>query len=146
MAATCTVTQPATTGRKGKIHQVKWSWKSHTDGSVAAVGSSNAISGFLRQVRFRETTAVSSAGSLPSSGYDVTLVDGDNFDWLMGLGANIPNSNADVKCLFNIVNSMGGMPQLSPYLDARTLTPAITNAGNTKLGEIVLTVENPAGK
>jgi len=65
---------------------------------------------------------------------DVTLVDKYGFDVLAGLGANIPNSNANALTQILLINS------LAP-VHAHSLSPGITNAGNTKLGWLDLIYE-----
>jgi len=72
--------------------------------------------------------------TVPSSGYDVTLVDVYGFDWLGGLGANIPNSGANALTNKLMINSLGAIV-------ATSLMPAITNAGDTKQGTIDLLYE-----
>lgn len=131
MAATCTYTVG---GRRIKIHT--WAWKSHTDGSVAAVGSStNPIKGIIKQVEFIPNA---NSGFTPTSGYSTKLVDGKNFDWLFGVGASIcPASGAQAQRVRVPMNS-----GTAPILNGETLLPSITGAGDTKYGDVRLTVED----
>jgi hypothetical protein len=61
-------------------------------------------------------------------------VDKYGFDVLAGLGANIPNSNANALTQILLINS------LAP-VHVASLSPSITNAGDTKLGAIDLLYE-----
>jgi hypothetical protein len=129
MAADCDVTQETDNKKlkRGQLQRVRWSWTAHTDGSVSAVGGAQAITGRLRRVEFKDIVDASSAGSLPSSGYDVTLVDKYGYDWLFGLGANL-------------ISSMTALPLVqsaeAAYIHATSLMPSITNAGNSTQGVI----------
>ena len=136
MAATCTVTQETNQAKlkKGTMQRVRWQWKSHTDGSVSGVGGAAAITGRIHSARLLEATGISSDGALPSSGYDLTLVDQYGLDYLGGLGANIPNSNANALTNKLLINSMGAVV-------ATSLAPVIANAGDTKQGIIDLLYE-----
>lgn len=131
MAATCSYYE------KGKgIRKHEWHWTSHSDGSVASVGGSDPITGLLRQVEFEPSVL---SGYEPSSGYDVTMVDSRNLDWLFGIGGDIPNSRADALCLKWFKTASHD----EPLIEGQVLTPSITNAGDTKKGVIRIWTIDP---
>lgn len=128
MAASCTYVR---SGRRIEKHE--WTWVSSSNGTVTGLGASDPISGLLRQAQF-----VPLSGSVPSSGYDVEMLDSGGFDWLLGNGADIPNSSNNT---LNVKFFNTGSHH-EPILEGVTLTPDITNAGDTKSGKIrVWTIE-----
>lgn len=101
-------------------------WTSTAGGAV----SGNAVTirpGKLLSVRF----IPASGGTQPTDLYDVTLVDSDGVDVLAGGGANLSNAAASIQ-------------QWDPPMfhdGTRTLDLVIANAGASKTGTVVISVE-----
>jgi hypothetical protein len=113
-----------------------YSWTSDdTVGSVLPAActncSSKVVQGKITAVEFR------SGSSVPTTAYDVTLLDNDGRDILMGTGANIASAITDTATQFkNPFSSDGAYVALYGV----ELWPSITNAGNSKTGKIILHV------
>lgn len=105
----------------GQITKHSIAWTSDAGGAV----SGNTISvqaGRLRQVKF-----IPDGTTAPTDLYDVTLLDADGADVLVGNGAN---QSATVAAWY--------LPANPIFIDAGDLTPTIANAGNAKKGTIIL--------
>ena len=103
------------------MHQ--WTWVSSPDGTLTGLGTSDVISGRLIQM-----LAIPVSGSMPTSGYDLKLVDSNGFDWLIGVGANLPSSCDHVNNLQSPFISLNQRPVVQNV----TLTPVVSGAGDTK--------------
>ena len=103
-----------------------WSWTSHTDGTVAGVGSLTNVSGCITQF-----INVPNAGvTQPSNAFDMVLTITGGPDALMGSGANLSNDPTSTTQYKTIRNLDGG----PVCVHNATLTPSITNAGSGKTG------------
>lgn len=81
--------------------------------------------GLIRQVKF----IPAAGGVAPTDLYDLTFLDADSADVLVGNGANL---SATVASWYSPANPV--------YHEAGAMTPVIANAGNAKQGTIVLIV------
>jgi hypothetical protein len=111
----------------------KWVWTSAAApaaGSVTEVGALTNVSGCIMQF----INVPDSGVTQPTNLFDMTLLDENGVDVLMGAGANLSNdktSTADYKTIRNL----DGGPVC---VHNATLTPAITAAGNEKTGTFYL--------
>jgi len=130
MAGSCTTTYET----KGNVRVYKWSWTSHTDGSVSEVGGLAGITGRLVAAMFVPATG----DDQPSDQYDVVLNDQYAIDVLGGAGANLSQDQ-------NGATNYSVLPfgtYFKRYLYDATLTPGVTNAGSGKKGDILILVED----
>jgi hypothetical protein len=79
------------------------------------------------------------SGSQPTDAYDVTANDAYGVDALSGQGANLSNATATMVAP-TIPAKDGTTTSTAPRPVDGTLTVAVTNAGNTKSGTVVLWV------
>lgn len=82
MAGTCTITEET----YGSMKKVKWVWTTDSGASQAAAASrttSYAYNGAIQRL-----VTIPDASSAPSASYDVTVLDQDSTDVLMGAGAS----------------------------------------------------------
>jgi hypothetical protein len=108
-----------------------WAWTSHAStGAVTEVGPLTNVSGCIMQF----INVPNASTTQPSDAFDLTLLDGNGVDVLMGAGANLSNSKASTAQYKTIRNLDGG----PVCVHNATLTPAITNAGNSKTGTFYL--------
>jgi hypothetical protein len=120
---TVTITEQVHTS----VKKVKFDWTS-TTGGAAGDTTTNSYSGEIYRVIFDPST-----GSQPSASYDVAVNDSDGYDVLNGLGTDCTNSAADV---FGV--STGGVVKAPLSAVSSKLTLAVTNAGDTKAGSVIL--------
>lgn len=118
-----------------EINEYKWSWVSDdAAGSVVDLGTLNNVCGTV--VGFRAVP--SGGGTAPSDLYDVTINDENGVDVLQGVGANLPQVASGVgNYQVPITNAGSGG---AVYLRNATLKLNITNAGNSKEGDLYLYV------
>jgi len=115
MAGTVTVSEET----HGTLKKVHFSWTSSAGG--AADGSTTkAYNGVLVRAVFVP------GATTPSDLYDVVLNDADGYDVLAGQGADRSSAAAET-----VVASMGAVAN-------DKLTLGVTNAGDTKNGEVIL--------
>ena len=131
MAGSCTselirVTEDGNT----YMNVAKFTFVSHTDGSVSSVGSLAGVSGRIDQVRFIPDASTTQ----PSDALDIVLNDAYGMDVLLGLGANLSNSRTVSTNIFTPVNTQKGII----HLWNATLTFGVTNAGSGKGGVLEL--------
>lgn len=116
MAGTVTVTEE----RYGSLKKVSFAWTS--DGSGNADGATtNAYNGAIERL----VTVPATAGSAPSDNYDVTVVDEDGVDVLMGAGVDRDTATAEQV----LASALGCVAN-------DVLTLHVTNAGNAKSGVV----------
>lgn len=118
MAGTVTITE----SRSGSVKQVGFVWISSAGG--AADGTTTyPYDGKLIGL----TTIPAGGGSAPTDNYDVAITNASGFDVLLGAGANRDTANTE----YVADASLGATPP-------SVLTLAVTNAGDTKGGTVVL--------
>ncbi len=110
----CTITET----RVGSVKKIKFDWLSDDSAGTVAGTTTYAYSG-----RFIGLITVPSGVTAPDNLYDITLVDGDGVDLLLGAGLNRSNVNTE----FVVEAAMAGVSHSK-------LTIAIAAAGNAKLG------------
>ena len=82
MAGTCTITEET----YGSMKKVKWVWATDSGALQAAAASrvtTNVYNGAIQRL-----VTIPDASSAPSASYDVTVLDQDSTDVLMGAGMN----------------------------------------------------------
>lgn len=99
-------------------------WTSDASGNVSG-NAATVKRGMLRQVKF----IPGSGGAQPTDLYDVTLLDADGADLLVGNGANKSNASA-----------IWYLPTNPIMVEAGDVTPTVANAGNAKTGTIILII------
>lgn len=118
MAMSCTITQE----NKGHVRKVKAVWVSAADGTASGTTTLPYTGEIVRLV-----TIPAAAGSAPTALYDVVVNDEDGADVLMGAGANRSASATEQV----LASSLGCVAN-------DVLAFAVTNAGDTKGGTIIL--------
>jgi len=125
MAGSITVT---TADLGGSITRYTVAWTASAGGAVSGT-TFDVKAGRLVEVR----QLPSSGPTQPSNLYDVTVLDGNSVDVLVGGGANLSNSAPT----YTAPALSSGYPV---YLEAGQLTPTVANAGNATTGQVVLYV------
>lgn len=128
MAGTVTTTQLGS-----GVVRYAIAWTSNSSG--AASGTTDLISGTICKVEF----IPGSGGSQPTNAYDATLTDAGGVDILAGQGADLSNSAAS-SVVPGVPFKDGTTTTTSPCVIADQLTLSVTNAGDTKSGQVVLYV------
>ncbi len=123
MAGLITVT---TSDLGGAVTEYSIAWLSSAGGAV----SGNTVD-LKRGSLLRVSFVPDGGGTQPTDLYDVTILDADGIDILLGGGGDLSNSAASAF-------------QPETTVVPGTFTPTITNAGDAKGGKIVLVV-GPAG-
>ena len=117
-----------TADRGDNVTEYLIAWTSDAAGAV----TENPVavkSGKIIGVKF-----IPSAVTAPSAAYDVTVIDGESVDMVTGLGANL-SATASTRPV-PLVNSTEKL-----FFEGGNLTPTVANAGNAKLGTIILWVQ-----
>ena len=122
MAGTCTVT---TDSDKNTL-RVKWTWLSNGSGILSGEGAIR-VTGIISGVRFIPDTT-----DKPDNLYDVTILDENGVDVIIGVGANAPQL---VTATGNYRTPVTTDSQYVSLFEA-TLTPTIAAAGAAKVGVI----------
>jgi hypothetical protein len=117
----CAITEE----NQGHVKKVKFVWVSAADGTA-----SGTTSGVYTGEIIRLVTIPAAAGSAPTALYDIVVNDEDTADVLMGAGAN-RSATATEQVL---KTSLGCMAN-------DKLALAITNAGDTKGGTVILYIK-----
>jgi hypothetical protein len=127
MSAVGSITE--TISKTRTMRSIAWDWTSSAGGAVSGIPST-AISGVIERVVF-----VPGAGGVePTDAYDVTLLDEDGFDVLVGLGGNLAQSSAT-----QIVPLLGdGTTTADKVAIDGQLTLTVANAGEAKQGRVKL--------
>lgn len=120
-AGTLTVT---TTDLGSSVTKYSAAWVSDAGGNVSG-NPFDVRRGRLYQAKFVPNTG----GTVPTDAYDLTLLDADSADLLVGNGANL---SATVAAWYSPANPI--------HLEGGAITPVIANAGNAKGGTLVLIV------
>jgi hypothetical protein len=115
-------TVPVSEERSGRFRKITWAWTC-TAGGSAIKGTPHTATGKL----VRLVTVPAAAGDAPTDNYDVTILDQDGTDVLMGAGANRDTADTEQVAqasLGIVVND--------------TLELNVANAGNAKKGTVYL--------
>lgn len=110
------------------IKKLSTSWTSATDGTVTA--TLNFAGRILRVVTDPGATA-------PTDNYDVTLVDGNGVDLFMGRGVDRDTANTEQFCP-GLPITDGTTTNVVPVTHYGDATLTIANAGNTKIGVVII--------
>ncbi len=105
-------------------------WTSHTDGTVTQAFP-KAYSGIIERVTFNP------GATAPTANYDVTITDDQGFDVLGGQGANL-SATVTTSVKPGIPFKDGTTTHVAEICVDDTLTLNITNAGDSKVGAIVV--------
>lgn len=123
-AGTATITYSETR----TVKSVTFSWVSDATGDSA--GTSLKLSGQILRVVFKP-----SATAQPTNAYDITISDEDGLDILATLGGDLSNTTA-TQVLPCVTNGTAGNSGAIAF--DSTLTIAVSNAGDTKAGTVVI--------
>jgi hypothetical protein len=118
MAGTVTTAETTYTS----VKKVVFSWTS-TAGGVADGTTTAAYSGALIGL----TTIPAAAGAAPTDNYDITVVDADGHDVLLGTGTDRDTANTEHVAGTSLAGVAGS-----------ALTLHVTNAGASKQGTVIL--------
>ena len=118
----------------GNILYVHWSWTSDdATGAVTCSGKGSVIiSGLILGLKFTPAAA----NTIPSDAYDVLMNNATSADVAMGVGANVTNDDGLTTQWKKPENASGG----PIILYKETISPAVTNAGNSKTGTITMAI------
>jgi hypothetical protein len=114
-----------------QTREIGWRWVADGSGDVSGEGGIN-ITGAIVGARFAPDTG----DTQPLDLYDVTVVDGNGVDILMGVGANAPQSLTSTTNYRTPVTSDNGFP----YLVDEKITPVVAGAGAANAGYIYITL------
>jgi len=121
MAGTVTITEET----HGSLKKIAWAWTCDASGNVNGTGGQTA--GAYNGALERLVTVPAAAGSAPTDNYDITILDEDGVDVLLGAGADRDTANTEQVQR----TSLGVVAN-----DKLTLN--IANAGNAKSGTVYL--------
>jgi len=117
-----------------KIKKIKWAWTTDSVGGAiadaTAAGEINKTTGYYTGIVTRLIT--DPGATAPTDNYDVTILDDDGYDVLMGAGVDRDTANTEQK-----LESVLGV-----CLNSR-LRLNIANAGNSKVGVVILYIRVP---
>ena len=111
------------------VKKIKWAWT--TDSANAAIvdsttaGEVNKTPGKYGGIIYRLVT--NPGATAPTDNYDVTILDDDGYDVLMGAGADRDTANTEQV----LASSLGCCVDSQLRLN-------IASAGNSKVGEVIL--------
>lgn len=115
---------------KHEMHKITLDWTSHTDGSVSGIKTSIPLDGEI----YRVVIQPDSGGTQPSAAYDMTILDDDSQDVLLGLGANLANdANQDIVPVATDGTHYYGRVAVHGLLEL-----TIANAGSGKGGKVII--------
>lgn len=117
--------------RDGNFERVNISWTSAADGSQTQVILINGT--ILRVVTDPGATA-------PTDNYDLTLVDEFGLDLFTGGGANRDTANSE-QFVPGLTLTDGTNPTTIPVTHWGTATVTLANAGDSKVGTIVIFIQ-----
>ena len=126
-------------GQHGHVRKILIDWTSDdSDGTVTA--TTEKIVGVLLKVQ------TDPGVTAPSDNYDIVITDTESVDVLSGLGgsggsspslANRDTANTEVVHLWAENAATDSVPGTQPYVCDK-LAVAVTNAGNSKQGQIII--------
>lgn len=125
-------------GLRTRYRTITCSWLS--DSATGAVtGTSRKICG-----RVVKAVTVPSGTVAPTDNYDIAITDEQSVDILGGCQSNVQNRDtANTEEVYFFLKDASGTPvtqAVSPVVQSK-LTVAVTNAGNSKAGTLILYVE-----
>jgi hypothetical protein len=120
MAGTVTVTEHASRS----VKKIIWAWTSTSGGAAGDVTTREYIGKLVG------LTTIPGAAA-PTDNYDIVVTDEDGHDVLLGAGANRDTANTEHVA----ETSLGAVA-------GSTLTLAVTNAGDTKVGTVILYIKS----
>lgn len=109
--------------RFGSIKKIKFAWTCDASGNVSGTLTTGVYNGAIERL----VTDPAAAGSAPTDNYDVTILDEDGTDVLMGAGADRDTANTEQV----LRTSLGVVAN-------DTLELQIASAGNAKSGVVWL--------
>lgn len=117
--------------RVDNLRFVHWSWTSDdATGAVTCSGKGSVyMSGMILGIKFTPAAA-----TVPDDAYDVVLNNATGADVAMGVGANVTNDDSLTTQWKTPENTSGN----NVILYKETISPAVTNAGNSKTGTITM--------
>jgi len=115
------------TTAKGVV-RVTFAWTSDATGE-ATVSTTNYFTGCIKRVVFAPDTVAS-----PTDNYDITILDSDGTDVLLGNGSNRSGSNIEQ---FTPVSTT----KIETLIEKTKLTIYVTNAGSHKKGKCILYID-----
>ena len=130
MAGSCVFTKEYSAKFKHAI-KAKWAWTADASGDVSGVGISSKLSGEIVGVHFIPGTG----GDAPDDDYDVTILDPNGVDVLIGAGTDCKQS-ITVTSNYRIPLTTTTLKKL--VLMDETLTPVVASAGAANTGVIEL--------
>lgn len=116
-----------------KLRKVKWAWTSATGGAIADQTADGQVNKTTYKYTGEVVRLITNPGSTaPTDNYDVTILDDDGYDVLMGAGADRDTANTEQV----LASSLG------VCIDSQ-LRLNIANAGDAKVGEVILYIKQP---
>ena len=116
MAESCTITEETL----GTVKKIKWVWVSAADGTVGAALVGTTTSEAYSGECLRLITVPATGADQPDDNYDITILDEDGVDVLIGAGANRDELNTEQV----IASSLGAVAN-----DKLKLTVSAAGAG-----------------
>ena len=114
-----------------KLRKVKWAWTSATGGAIADQTATGQVNKTTYKYTGEIMRLITNPGSTaPTDNYDVTILDDDGYDVLMGGGADRDTSNTEQV----LASSLG------VCIDSQ-LRLNIANAGDAKVGEVIIYIK-----
>lgn len=107
----------------GSVKKISIAWTSDASGNASGLATTNTYNGALHRL----VTVPGAAGAAPTDNYDVTILDQDSTDVLMGAGIDRDTANTEQV----LATSLGAVAN-------DTLSIVVANAGNAKSGTVYL--------
>lgn len=127
----------------GRIRKVTMAWVSD-DTTGAVTGTSKKITG-----RLIKAVTIPSGSAAPSDNYDIAITNSDSVNVLGNVETTLADrSTSATQEVYFLIKDGAGTPQaraLNPVV-CSTLAIAVTNAGNSKEGTVILYYENEGDK
>jgi hypothetical protein len=117
-------------GMASNVRKYTLAWTSASDGSVALTTGEKVWGTICRVV-------INPGATAPTDNYDVTLTDESGVDILAGQGTDLDTTNTS-SFVPLLEGTDGTTTAMMPIMVNDRLTLTIANAGDSKVGEIVL--------
>lgn len=120
-------------GRRGGVEKVLIDWTSDS--------LTGAVSGTTQKIVGRLIKGVTDPGSAtPSDNYDVNITDEEGVDVLAACSADLTNRDqSNTEEVYFTLKDTAGTSNIAAFpVVCDKLTVAVTNAGNSKTGQIIL--------